>query len=67
MKPVQPLAIGITLLNDRLHIVIQHLLGYTLEVAEGVFMTALECGKTLIADKLHIAIPVPAQGRHKRR
>ena len=67
MKPVQPVALGITLLNDRLHIVIQHLSGHTLEVAEGVFMTALARGKTFIADKFHIAIPAPAQGRHKRR
>jgi hypothetical protein len=67
VKPVLIIAIGMALLHDGTHVVVQHLLRHTLEIGEGILVAAFEGFEPLVGDELNVGLPAPAQRAHERR
>ena len=65
MKHMQTRTIGIALHDHRLHVVIEHLVRYALEIGKCVYVTLSQGLETFIGDKFHIAVPAPTETGHK--
>lgn len=62
---VMTLAIRISINNDRLGIIVENLPGYTAQALEQGVVAGNECGRLLIAGKLHPTPTAVAKGRRK--